>query len=267
MKKISTEESKKIMINILNYLDDVCRRNNIKYTLVGGSLIGAIRHKGIIPWDDDIDVGLLPEEYNKLMKCLKNGNNGKYKLLDIDTEKTYYYPFAKLVDTDTICNEIYLKKINNYGVFIDIFKYNNIPSDLNDIKRYYNITMKIRKQLYKAIQIDSKNFFKKIFHKFFGNLITIKTTRKITKKYIKYTEKYNNRKCKNVMINWTPYGAERETHLKTSFDSYIDAKFENIKVMIIKDYNRVLTNIFGDYMTPPPKEKQKSEHNLEAFWK
>lgn len=135
MKEINIDNSKKVMIDILTYIDNICRKNNIKYTLVGGSLIGAIRHKGIIPWDDDIDIGLLPGEYEKLIKCLKASNNEKYKLLDIDTEPTYYYPYAKLIDNRTICKELYLKGIDNYGIFVDIFKYNNIPNDTEEIKK------------------------------------------------------------------------------------------------------------------------------------
>lgn len=125
--------------------------------------------------------------------------------------------------------------------------------------------MKLRELLYKAIVIDSNNFAKKIYHKV---LVSIKTTRKITQKYIEFTEKYNNdNECKYVMINWTPYGAEKETHLKSSFEEYIDVDFENIKAMAINDYDIVLTNVFGNYMTPPPIEKRKPLHNMDIYWK
>ena len=269
MNEISVEESKRIMTNILKYIDEICRKNDIKYTLIGGSLIGAVRHNGIIPWDDDIDIdiGLLPNDYENLIKCLKNSDSKTYKLLDMNTEPTYYYPYAKIVDTRTICIESNLKKINNYGIFVDIFKYNKIPNDINEIKKYYNKCMNYRKLLYKSIVINSDNFIKKIYHKIIGNLINIKNTRIITNKYIEFSEKYNDTNDTNVMINWTPYGAEKETHSISNFDNYIDVNFENINAMIIEDYDMVLKRVFGDYMTPPPLEKQVPQHNMKIYWK
>ena len=81
MKKMSIEEQRQVMVEILKYFDTLCRKNNIKYSLIGGTLIGAIRNKGIIPWDDDIDIILDKENYKKIIDILKHDNNSKYILL------------------------------------------------------------------------------------------------------------------------------------------------------------------------------------------
>lgn len=263
MKEIGLEEQKKILVNMLAYIDSICRKNNIKYTLIGGSLIGAVRHHGIIPWDDDIDIGLLPEEYDKLMYYLKNDNSCQYRLLDVDTEPSYYYPFAKLVDLKTTGYENRCKKIKNYGVYVDIFKYNTIPEDVNLINKYYDYCDKLKVKMFRSFINESDNFFKNILHKF----LSLQNSNKIARKYIIHSEKYNNEIFNNVMINWTPYGAAKETHLSDSFKEYIDVDFENIKVMIIKDYDRVLKTTFGDYMSLPPVEKQVTHHTMRMFRK
>ena len=101
MKKIEIDEQKKIMVEILEYFDKVCRENNINYSLIGGSLIGAIRHKGIIPWDDDIDVILTRENYLKIISLLEKENDNRFKILTQNTCNDYSFPFPKLIDKRT----------------------------------------------------------------------------------------------------------------------------------------------------------------------
>lgn len=267
-KEINLEEHKKLLVEILKYIDKICRENQIKYTLVGGSLIGAIRHKGIIPWDDDIDIGLLPEEYDKLINCLKNSSNNRYKLFNIDTEDSYWYPFAKVIDTQTICIEKNTKRINNYGIYIDIFKYNYIPSDTNIINDYYNKLQKKINKIFKTVTIYHKNYFKSVCFNILAKITPIGVTRKFTRDCIDFSEQYNgNNNCEYVMSNCTPYGASKETHKISNFSNYIDTDFEGIKVMIIKDYDEVLKRVFNDYMTPPPKDMQITHHFMKTYWK
>ena len=112
MKKMTEKEAKQCMINILSYIDNICRKNKINYSIYYGSLIGAIRHKGIIPWDDDIDIILLKEDYDKLIKILKTQNN-EYKILDETTDTKCVLPFAKLVNTKTYIEQDNINKDNN----------------------------------------------------------------------------------------------------------------------------------------------------------
>lgn len=127
MKKMTEKEAKQCMINILSYIDNICRKNKINYSIYYGSLIGAIRHKGIIPWDDDIDIILLKKDYDKLIKILKAQNN-EYKILDETTDTKCVLPFAKLVNTKTYIEQDNMNKDNNMGLFVDIFCFNNFPA-------------------------------------------------------------------------------------------------------------------------------------------
>lgn len=120
MKKITIEEAKKIELDILSYIDDFCKKNNIEYFINYGTLIGAVRHKGFIPWDDDIDISMTRENYDKFIEYYKN-DKSKYKLLALETNKHYFNNFAKIVDSTTRIDNTRIYKSYPSGIFIDIF--------------------------------------------------------------------------------------------------------------------------------------------------
>ena len=120
MKKITIEEAKKIELDILSYIDDFCQKNNIEYFINYGTLIGAVRHKGFIPWDDDIDISMTRENYDKFIEYYKN-DKSKYKLLALETNKHYFNNFAKIVDSTTRIDNTRIYKSYPSGIFIDIF--------------------------------------------------------------------------------------------------------------------------------------------------
>ena len=136
MQEIKTvEELQKIELEILKYIDKVCKENNLTYFLAYGTLIGAIRHKGFIPWDDDVDIQMPRDDYNKLCDILKE-ENGRYKLLDHKEGLGYIYPFAKVIDSNTRLIETGLTETVNMGVYIDIFPIDGTPNDFKKRKKY-----------------------------------------------------------------------------------------------------------------------------------
>ena len=117
-------------LKILEKIDEICKKNNINYFLIGGTLLGAVRHKGFIPWDDDIDVGMLREDYEKFINvCLKNGALGKdYYLHCNESDNDYFIPFIKVKKNNTTFAEKNIENINTHkGIFLDIFPYDNVP--------------------------------------------------------------------------------------------------------------------------------------------
>ena len=260
---ISSKEHKKILTQILLYISQIAEKNNINYSLIGGSLIGAIRNGGIIPWDDDIDIILDVENYNKLIEAIDKDNSDRYKVVNIDTENTYYYPYAKIVDTNTSLVEKGCKHINNYGAYIDVFCYHNAPK--NKIARaihYYKIQMyKIlfSGYAYNKISKGSKYRLLKRIGKVYCNIFGIK---RVICNYKKLLAKYDNKNSDVVISDWPCYGSKKEYQTKSSIEEYMKQKFESMKVKIFKDYDTILRTTFGDYMTPPPTEKQISHHSM-----
>lgn len=264
MKKISLEECKKIMLETLAYFDEICRKNNINYTLIGGTLIGAIRHKGIIPWDDDIDVALTREDYNKIISILEQDDNHQYKVITWQNNKDYYYPFAKLVDTRTYLQERDYKMYDDCGLYIDLFPYDIAPKRF--IKLHYFrkkiLNTFIHGLAFNPESCNQNNYFIKKIRAFISNKILGK--KRILKHYDHLCMKYNNKDYDGLMspfMNRVP-----KIIKKDDMNEFIYTEFDGYKFQIVKNYDGVLKEYFGDYMKLPP-ENQRVTHGLTVYWK
>jgi len=131
------EEIQKVDLEILRFFDNVCRENNLTYFLSGGTLLGAIRHKGFIPWDDDVDLVMPRKDFEKLIEILDKSDSN-YKLFIPGCSEDYFYTFGKLVDTRTVLDEFDYCPIKGMGLYIDIFIMTGyqmtIPYGTKDIK-------------------------------------------------------------------------------------------------------------------------------------
>lgn len=267
MREITYDEYINVLFEILKYVDEICKENDIKYTLIGGSLIGAIRHSDIIPWDDDIDIALTHDNYVKLREVMIN-QDSRYRYMDNSVEKSYYFPSAKIVDNYTFAFEEGNRKINNYGAFVDVFEINNAPCNDKVRRKYYKkvITMK---KIFGIFAMDDyklkneKNVIKK-----FRNFILHKIgCHFFIQKFMKVSRKYNNEKSDYMLSTWPTYGYEHEIFKSEYFNSYIEKQFRNINAMIVKNYDQLLKTTFGNYMELPPEEKRIPKHNIKAYWK
>ena len=266
MKKMTNKELKKCMLDILEYIDGVCRKHKIKYSLYYGSLIGAIRHKGIIPWDDDIDLIMLNKEYEKLVKVLKK-EKGRYQFVDHSTNSSYVLTFGKVVDTKTFIKQDNIDEGNMNGVYVDIFSFNNIPDKPS--KFYYYRLLFYQLLLYSYVEtgVDKKDklYIVKKVRNFVARILGKEF---LYKKYDNLCKKYNDKKRDCLMSNWPEYQRpiNEEICYRKNYKDYMDVDFDGIKAMIIKNYDEVLKAYYGDYMTPPPKDKQVF-HGYDAYWK
>lgn len=265
MKKIELEEQKIILLDILKYIDDICRANSLKYSLIGGSLIGAVRHQGIIPWDDDIDIIMTYSDRQKLLKILKSENHKYYKIVD---ENNSLYPFPKLVDTRTLIIENEIKKIDNYGIYVDIFSYYNMPN--NSFIRFIHFKrIEILKKFITGALINDEVYLKEknILKRIRNNISRKIGIEKINNKYKEELNKYNNKNAKYVASDWPAYGYKHEIQNRKDIERIIDCNFNNQKSMIYQNYDNILRVTFDDYMTPPPPKKQITNHNTEVYWR
>ena len=138
MNYLTLDEVKKIELDILIQFDTFCKNEGLYYTLAGGTLLGAIRHKGFIPWDDDIDVMMPREDYNRMLQIVRDKKNGsKFDFL-IPGDPDYFYPFAKFCDNETVAemDDNYSK----HGIWIDIFPMDNLPEDNEFLRKFFKKT-------------------------------------------------------------------------------------------------------------------------------
>lgn len=259
---LNRKQCKDIQVDILNYIDKICKKMNIEYSLAYGTLLGAVRHQGFIPWDDDIDVFLMREDYDKLILKLKQNSNEKYKIID-DTNGTYYYPFAKIVDMGTIAKME--DNTTEHGIWVDIFPLDNLPD--NPIKRWMHLKCCF---MYRSVIIAmttdfrASNLGKKNIKYFLNNIANIIGKQNIIKQYIALIRAYIGQKTEYVGCLSSPY-IEREMLERNKLKVMTRMLFEGKEYSAIKEWDYYLRKLYGNYMILPPLEKRRV-HSITA-WK
>lgn len=259
MKAVDFETKKQISLEILIDIAEYCDKHNILYYLACGTLLGAIRHSGYIPWDDDIDIMMPRPDYNRFL----NEYDGKYKVLK-PSEGIYYY--AKVYDQNTIKYEKGLdyKKVKPIGIDIDIFPLDGIINDKEVIKKL----MKKTKFLEIMLRLSNQPIFYrknplKAFNRIVPRIIGSKNIVKLIEKTAQ-TYPYENSDYVIRMRN-TPNGFTGALE-KEIYNPPIKKQFEGHLFNVPNDYDAWLTRFFGNYMELPPEEKRRIHYN-ECYYK
>ncbi len=253
MVQIDTEELREIQMRILDYVDAFCRVNDIKYTLSGGSLLGAVRHGGFIPWDDDIDIQMLRADYDRFTKLWNKHNDHQcYELINIESNNSIGYPFGKIHNVQTVT---YVGRFRRTGVFIDIFPLDQVTSE-NDFRE--------RRQTIKKLYNRRKYVFAYLKRVPFS-IIARYSLNRIAVRINEVAKRMNGDRGAFVFEMTSGLLCKRPIPLPV-FESFVDLKFENRSYMAVKDFDTYLSCTFGDYMTLPPVEKRVSHHAFSAYW-
>lgn len=266
LQKMSQTEQKECLINMVKYIDEICLKNNIKYSIMFGTLLGTIRHNGFIPWDDDIDLVILRDDYDKLKELFKNTPSDRYIWIDNLNDELYISPWAKIIDAKTYIEENGERQSNNYGMFIDIFPYDALPKKFKNIDYIKRI---IINQLFNGLRKTHKkinapiNIIKTIRDKIvqlIGKNIIVKFSEKT------YRKNNDTELSDDIVVSVCFADYKKGRLKKTEFDNLIRMKFENITLNSFKNYDQILKNKYGDYMQLPP-EDQRVTHGIDAYWK
>ena len=265
MESFDLERYKSILKETFRYFIEVCEDNNLRYYCAGGTALGAVRHHDFIPWDDDIDVLMPREDYNKFLSLNTMLEEKGYKTISVSNCKTYA-TFAKFYNKNTTLWE--LKEVPFvYGIFIDIFPLDESDDSLDlflkkymklrNAQRFYQLSQMdvTLKDFILYFKTDRKLFYKCLMSFFVPGLLTAHFRRYI----IKCESAFFNKKG-NFLVS--PFGEyfEKEYFNKLWFDGYKEFPFGDLKVRLPKEYDSYLTYVFGDYMKLPPIEKQVSHH-------
>lgn len=273
MERLTDREVKDRILEILKFIDDLCQKNDIHYFVAYGTLLGAIRHKGFIPWDDDVDI-FVPQKDFKRFRELVNQNQ-QYQFSYIFDDDNYRLDFAKVIDTATIVKETH-PIVSSKGLFVDVFPLQHIGDDILTAQKniqklkkqkmkiwYYNTPIKhlsgngIKKWL-KIIAVIPKKLFiathnmPKYMKKYYASIDQIDTTNR-SSKYVGYVD------------NARTSSFEKD-FFEEAWTETIRWPFETIEVNVPKEYDLILRQYFGDYMQLPP-EKDRINHNMEAYLK
>lgn len=262
MQEIEIDELKKIQIQILDDVVSFCDRENLTYFLAYGTLIGAIRHDGYIPWDDDIDLVMPRKDYDYFMKHY-NKSNSRYKFLDYEIDSKYLYPFGKVVDTKTRlienCHIDY-----DLGVNIDIFPLDSVDEKGNLLKK----ERMIRRIIFlKTMPWSARRSLVKNLVLIVGRIIfSVIPLRILIAKTIEYGKSMN--KIDTGKLSVPVDGASTvKVWDKEWFDEYEYHQFEKGCYKIPQGYDQWLKSVYGDYMTPPHEDNRESLHDIKAYWR
>lgn len=251
------------LLYIANEIDRVCNKNNIKYTLVGGSLIGAIRHKGFIPWDDDIDLGMTRDNYQKFISACSKDLGSEFELQTYLTDPNYNYGFAKILLRGTDVLELgHEDTKEKKGIFVDIFPFDAVPEN-NFLKlKHEKINYALIKLLQQKTGIRANKkwrFGKKVVFFILNTVSKVFSRDFLVKKLQSNMIRYNEISNPSKLVNLSGvYGYKKETVNAKCFDEYISSKYETTNLMISRQYDEYLRSVFGDYMKLPPVEKRKT---------
>lgn len=250
-----TKELQKKELDILKSFINVCDKIGVNYFLIGGTLIGAVRHNGFIPWDDDIDVCMLRDDYEKFLAEGQKFLNNNYFLQTYNTDKDYPVCFAKIRDSETTFVESSLNLYDiNHGIYIDIFpldSYHKINKCKERLLNYSLLSRLLKKE--KKVTRKLTLFISNVVYGRKSKLELCNLKENMYKSYV--TDKTD------LVTNYCgAWGIKKETHRKCCFDNYKVVKFEGVNVKIPIGFDEILKNTYGDYMKLPPKEKQISHH-------
>lgn len=266
MKQITIDELRALQLEILKKVDEFCYRNGINYSLAYGSLIGAVRHKGYIPWDDDIDIMMPRKDYNAFL-CGFNGAFPDLRVVSPETISSYYAPYANVYNINTVLEEPNIKHgIPDLGIKIDIFPVDVVPSNYSEYKKKVNQSCNINKwRHYKVLHFFNQE--EKVSIRFIGKkIISFLIPFYHLNSRLNSMLKSSSQESEYVdIIIWPVYMYKR--FLSDLFKETIRVPFENIEVNIAKGYDGILTSIYGSYMQLPPEDQRIAKHGFIAYWK
>lgn len=255
---------KKLELKILKYVDEICKVNNLKYYLIGGTLLGAIRHKGFIPWDDDIDIVMFREDYNKFLDIVKQGDT-TFFVQNSKTDSNYARYITKIRINDTLFVEESVKDVKmHHGIFIDIFPLDKILAENEKkIDKRNNLANKILvAQILKTKRVENENIFKTKRNKVINFLLKPISSNLITKS-LDFIYTMDSNKNTNLVTNFSSqYGWRKQTFPLEVYGEGTYVEFEGCKFVAPTKWEVILESLYGDYMELPPKEKRNSGHEV-----
>ena len=264
MKEISFEESKKLELDILLAIANFCDKNNLTYFLAYGTLIGAIRHKGFIPWDDDIDIQMPREDYNKFISSFSHKH---YKAVAPGTPMSKH-SFVKVIDTRTVKIEPGFRYAAGYlGIDVDVFPIDGTPSDENEYNLWYDKLTNIYVSFGDSLQSITKGSFKHRVKMALLKLIKLKKPEYYLAEAKKLHDQYPYKSCEYVAAVESNFNGRGNRVPKKYFAKSVNVEFEGHMLCAPICYDKVLRSLYGDYMQLPPADKQKTHHKNNVYWK
>lgn len=273
MEKINLHKLQMIQLEALKEVDRLCKKHSIKYYMIGGTLIGAVRHKGFIPWDDDIDIAMMRRDYDKFLKCCQSDLQDKYFIQNYQTDVDIYHALTRVCILGTYVDDKQTEHLKfRKEAYIDIFPLDRVPDDNKLLKRQERIIKIIdRLMQFKACIVYRRGFLslkfvaKKII-RYMMLPIPLKTLQQFREKTMK---EYSGQNTLRVCSTASKYGYKKQVMQQSIYGEPVLLEFEDGMYYAPQNWNAYLNHLFGDYMTLPPEDQRNSDYIVykdEVIW-
>lgn len=274
MKEMTIEDIKSCSLGLLCFFDKVCRDNGIHYFLCGGTLLGAIRHKGFIPWDDDIDVMMPRVDYERLFQVWPE--DSPYSLLCHKNTISFPYAYGKAIDSRTVKIEPIRNSCQHLGVDIDVFPIDNIPDSDDETTAFFKQIAVYQNRLsrqilrfersYGSIKTILRNCYvvlSRVIEMLIGDSVD-----KTIARFSCFAQQYNDQQTKYCGITSISHYGDKEKNPKSTYEDVVYVSFEGKEYPAPIGYKYYLERLYGsNYLQLPPKEMRITHHGYKAYWK
>jgi len=268
VRPINIDEMKRIEVDILRQVVKMCTNHGLKYYIVGGTLLGAVRHHGFIPWDDDIDIALPRPDYEKLEHICRRELPPRYKFINFKDDPRLPYNFSKVIDTQTVLIEEVRKASQlRLGVFVDIFPFDGVPRN-RLVKAVHMQTVQLLRTLLLLSSLDlsakKRSLPRRVVLKIVQFLLCPHALEFVHWALEKLASRYGFGSSDEI-CNYMGAWGKREVFRGEWLGEGVTLSFEGLLLNGVSQYDEYLTHLYGDYLSLPPVEQRRS-HHLYRVW-
>lgn len=271
-KNLSMEEIQAVSFEILKTIKTICEKEGFKYSLAFGTLIGAIRHKGYIPWDDDVDIIMPRPDFEKLMVYFQEHANElqPYEAWNSSKHPDYPYTMTRIIDNRYIL-DVDNEKPCGMGIFVDIYVLDGAGNSIEEARNLLMKTKKYPSSIFLSTRKTlkhggTKGILKNILKPFFFVYVKLMGKQYFVNKLYRIISKYNYSSCSHLAcLEWDNTTASATA--KIDIENPVEVEFNGERFCATANYDKYLTHAYGDYMTPPPKKDRVYHHLYKAYKK
>lgn len=266
MKELTIRETQERIYNILEQFATFCDKHQLEYRLCGGTMLGAIRHQGFIPWDDDIDISMPRPDYNRLLELSKNETVGDAMVLYAYEKGNLNYPFAKLLDINTRIENTFVENDGSESLWIDILPVDGLPLDASELSQHYKKIAFYRRLLMISLSKfgTGTSLTKKLVKLVLAPMLRIIKPSWYCDKINQLAQKYDYQTNQQVgVVSWGLYGVA-ESMPKKDYQEFVYKTFEQGRFKAPRGWDSYLTSLYKDYMKLPPEDKRKT--HISKVW-
>lgn len=263
MRLLDIREVQSMQLELMKRLHAFMQQNNIKYYLLAGSALGAARHQGFIPWDDDIDIGLFREDYERFIK-MATSFDGDYEVVNYKNGKNCDYALTRIYFPDTYIEDPVIENTKlDKRLYFDIFPLDNVPDDNSELAKYENAIVRGKKLIQRIDVRNHNNSTAVLLAKKVVSVGLIKFRKQIISSFDKLCKKYSNAETSRVCSLSSQYSFKKQVMSREIYGTPTLHAFETEQFFVPEKLDKYLTTLYGaDYNEVPPVEKRRKGHNI-----